>query len=119
MTNATHPVGRVTSYAYDTNNIDLLAVYQKNPVGLSTDPSGAAADKIANYAYNSLHEPLTATDAAGQVTIYTYNAYGQMLTRKNAKYETITLAYGGTVKVGTLDYITSYTFHTVYLVTTF
>src|SRR5262249_5180957 len=39
-TKATDPVGHVTSYVYDTNNIDVLTVYQRNPAGISTDPSG-------------------------------------------------------------------------------
>jgi len=33
MTKATDPVGRVTSSVYDTNNIDLLTTYQRNPGG--------------------------------------------------------------------------------------
>ena len=119
VTKAIDPVGRVMSYAYDTNNIDLLTVYQKNPAGLSTDPSGAAADKIASYTYNSLHEPLTATDAAGQATGYTYNAYGQMLMRTNAKNETTTFAYGGSVPDGYLASITSPPFNNASAVTTF
>src|SRR5712691_10169187 len=61
-TKATDPLGRVTSYVYDTNNIDLLTTYQRNPAGASIDPGGANADKIASYTYNALHEPLTATD---------------------------------------------------------
>ena len=68
MTKVTDPLGRVTSYAYDTNGIDLLRVYQRNPAGQSTDPDGQAADIIASYTYNSQHEPLTSTDAAGQTT---------------------------------------------------
>ena len=119
VTKMTDPIGRVTSYAYGTNNIDLLAVYQKNPAGASIDPSGAAADKIAGYTYNSLHEPLTATDAAGQATILTYNTYGQMLTRTNAKNETTTFAYGGTVPDGYLASITSPPFNSISAVTSF
>ena len=121
VTKATDPVGRVTSYVYDTNNIDLLTVYQKNPAGVSTDPSGAAADKIASYTYNSLHESLTATDAAGQATTYTYNASGQMLTRTNAKNETTTFGYGDRSGVpnGYLASITSPLFNGSSAVTNF
>jgi RHS repeat-associated protein len=57
--------------------------------------------------YNSLHEPLTDTDAAGKMTTYTYNSYGQILTQTNAKNETTTYAYGGIVSAGTLLSITS------------
>ena len=93
-TKVTDPVGRVTSSVYDTNNIDLLTVYQRNPAGASIDPSGANADKIANYTYNGLHEPLTSTDAAGQTTVFSYNAYGQIAALQNAKNETTTYDYG-------------------------
>ena len=44
------------------------------------DPDGYAADKIASYTYNSLHEPLTATDPAGKATSYIYNSSGQVTT---------------------------------------
>src|SRR6266404_3948225 len=110
ITKATDPVGRVTSYVYDTNNIDLLTVYQKNPAGVSTDPSGAAADKVASYTYNSLHEPLTAADAAGKTTTYTYRSdgHGQLQSAQNAKGETTTYGYGPVTGVPT-DYLASVT----------
>jgi RHS repeat-associated protein len=106
---AIDPVGRVASYVYDTNNIDLLRVYQRSPQGVSTDPDGSAANKVASYTYNSLHEPLTATDAGGQTTTYTYNAYGQILTRKNAKNETTTFGYGDGSTGHPSGYLTSAT----------
>src|SRR5437660_2266911 len=110
ITKATDPVGRVTSYTYDTNNVDLLTVYQKNPAGVSTDPSGAAADKIASYTYNSLHEPLTATDAAGKTATYIYRSdgHGQLQSVQNAKGETTTYGYGPVTGVPT-DYLASVT----------
>ncbi|HSH39565.1 MAG TPA: hypothetical protein VK993_12340, partial [Chthoniobacterales bacterium] len=107
VTMATDAVGRVTSSVYATNNVDLVAVFQRNPQGASTDPSGAPADKIASYTYNARHLPLTATDAAGQTTTFTYNAYGQLETMTNAKNELTTYAYGGTVPEGYLRSITS------------
>jgi RHS repeat-associated protein len=109
LTKATDPVGRVTSFVYDANNVDLQTVYQRRPQGMSTDPDGTAADKIASYTYNSLHEPLTATDAAAQTTTYTYNAYGQVLTRKNAKNETTTFSYGDGSAGHPTGYLTSIT----------
>ena len=96
-----------------------LEVYQRNPTGASLDPDGQHADKIAAYTYNSLHEPLTETDAAGQVTTYTYNTSGQILTRTNAKNETTTYAYGGTVPAGYLASITGPPFNGVSAVTSF
>ena len=110
ITKATDPVGRLTSYTYDTNNVDLLTVYQKNPAGVSTDPSGAAADKVASYIYNSLHEPLTATDAAGKTATYIYRSdgHGQLQSVQNAKGETTTYGYGPVTGVPT-DYLASVT----------
>ena len=117
----TDPVGRVKTFYYATNNSDVLAVYQRNPAGASLDPDGQSADKIAAYTYNSLHKPLTETDAAGQVTTYLYNPFGQVLTRTNAKGEITTYAYGdgNPVPVGYLASITSPAFNNVSAVTTF
>ncbi|HCX29311.1 MAG TPA: hypothetical protein DHU55_05990, partial [Blastocatellia bacterium] len=91
-TKATDPVGRVMSYDYDSGNyIDLLTVRQT---------TGSNNELLRTLTYNSLHEPLTDKDAAGQTTTYTYNSYGQILTVKNAKNETTTYVYGGTVPDG-------------------
>jgi RHS repeat-associated protein len=110
VTQASDPIGRVTSYVYGTNNIDLLTVYQRNPSGVSTDPNGAAADKVASYTYNSLHEPLTVTDAAGQVTTNSYrpDGHGQLQSVQNAKGETTSYGYGPATGVPT-DYLASIT----------
>jgi RHS repeat-associated protein len=109
-TKTTDPGGRVMSYVYATNNIDLLEIRQTR---------GTNNELQRKFTYNSLHEPLTETDAAGQATTFTYNAQGQMLTRKNAKNETTTYAYGGTVPAGLLASITSPPFNSVSAVTTF
>jgi YD repeat-containing protein len=109
-TKTTDPVGRVSSYVYDTNNIDLLEIRQTR---------GTNNELQRKFTYNTLHEPLTDTDAAGQVTTNTYNAQGQILTRKNAKNETTTYAYGGTVPAGLLASVTSPPFNSVSAVTTF
>lgn len=84
---------RVTTYKYDTNGIDLTEVYQQNPQGASVDPFGVHADKIAAYAYNNIHEPLTSTDASGQTTTNTYNPQGQLRTVENPKHEITTRTY--------------------------
>jgi RHS repeat-associated protein len=76
------PVGRETRYTYGTNNtpdpdpttgtgIDLLKVERKN---------GAVYDLVATRTYNSQHEPLTVTDAAGQTTTYAYDPQGRVQT---------------------------------------
>jgi YD repeat-containing protein len=80
----TDPSGRVTSYTYSTDGIDLLAV---------RNITGSANDLLASYTYNAQHKPLTVTDAAGQTTILTYNAGGQILTLTNPKNETTLFTY--------------------------
>jgi len=108
VTQFTDPSGRVTSYQYAPNNVDVLNVYQRNPQGVSVDPGGMAADKIFSYIYNSRHEPLTVTDAAGQATTYTYNPDGQVSSIQNAKGEMTTYKYGDGVTAA-LGYLTSIT----------
>lgn len=92
-TKVTDPLGRLTTYAYAPNGIDLLTIYQRNPAGASVDPDGQNADKIASYTYNAQHEPLTATDTSGKTTVYTYYPNGQVHTIQNAKNEVTTYAY--------------------------
>lgn len=109
-TKSTDAVGRVLSYTYATNQIDLLEIRQIR---------GTNNELLRKFTYNGLHEPLTDTDAAGQPTTYTYNAPGQILTRKNAKNETTTYAYGGAVPTGCLASITSPPFNSVSAVISF
>jgi RHS repeat-associated protein len=70
-TRQTDPLGRETLYEYDTNEIDLLRGMQKN---------GSNYDLLETRTYNAQREPLTVTDAAAQVTTFTYNTQGQVLT---------------------------------------
>jgi RHS repeat-associated protein len=93
VTKMIDPLARTTTYKYDTNNIDLLEIYQQNPQGAGTDPFGIPADKRATYTYNGQHEPLTSKDASGQTTTITYNAQGQLLTVENPKHEITTCVY--------------------------
>jgi RHS repeat-associated protein len=81
VTVSTDPVGRATSYVYDTNGIDLLEIRQTT-TGIN--------DLLASYTYNGQHLPLTATDASGQTTQYVYNAAGQTQSVTNAKNKTTT-----------------------------
>jgi len=81
--------------------------------------TGGANDLLRKFTCNAQHLVLTDTDAAGQVTIYTYTTQGQLLTRKNAKNETTTYAYGGTVPAGQLASITSPPFNSVSAITSF
>jgi YD repeat-containing protein len=115
----TDPVGRVKTYVYDGNNIDLLEVYQRNPNGSSLDPDGQHADRIASFTYNSLHEPLTEMDAAGQVMRSSYNSAGQILTRTNPRNEMTTYTYEGIAPLGYLHSITGPSFNGSSAVTSF
>ena len=97
-TKSTDPAGRVMTYIYDINQIDLLEVRQT---------TGTNNELLRSVTYNPLHVPLTDTDAAGKVTTYTYNPQGQILTHENARHEITTYAYGGTAPTGHLETITS------------
>lgn len=71
VTRITDPVGRETVYEYASNEQDLLRVKQK---------SGNNYDLLQEMTYNSAHQPLTVTDAAGETTSYAYTAEGQLET---------------------------------------
>lgn len=79
------PVGRETVTVYGTNNtpdadpatgtgIDLLLTKVKN----LASPGGW--DVMSSSTYNAQGQPLTTTDAAGQVTTYTFDAQGRIET---------------------------------------
>jgi RHS repeat-associated protein len=112
MTKSTDPIGRVVSYDYDTNNIDLLKVRQT---------TGTNNETLRTLTYNSQHKPLTDKDAAGEITNYGYNSYGQLTSVQNAKNETTTYGYGDgtTAPTGDLASITSPPFNGSSAVTTF
>jgi RHS repeat-associated protein len=74
LTQYIDPAGRVRNYTYQPNGIDLAGVYQ-SAVGSSS------SDQIASYTFNSQHQPLTITNAAGQTATCTYNTQGQLLTK--------------------------------------
>jgi RHS repeat-associated protein len=65
------PVGRTTNLTYAANLTDLTGIQQV---------VGSTGQTTASYTYNTLHRPLTYTDAAGQVTHYAYNASEQLTT---------------------------------------
>ena len=68
------PMGRETSLSYAANLMDLAEVRQT---------SNGRNDLLAKYTYNDQHLPLTATDAADQVTRFAYNAAGQLTSLTN------------------------------------
>ena len=82
VTNLVDPAGRAFSFAYASNGIDLLEVFNDN-----------TRERLARFTYNDQHLPLTVTDAAGHTTTFTYNPQGQLLTVTNAKEETTTFTY--------------------------
>jgi YD repeat-containing protein len=47
--------------------------------------SGTLQSGCSRRTWNSQHQPLTVTDAAGQTTTFTYNTAGQVLAVTNAK----------------------------------
>lgn len=78
ITNAVDPIGRNFSFVYATNLIDLLEIRQTR---------GTNNELLATFTYNSQHLPLTAKDAAGQMTRFAYNSYGQLAAITNALSE--------------------------------
>ncbi len=80
------PLNRTNQFTYAANGIDLIET--RHVVGATTELLGAVS-------YNSQHLPLRATNAAGKVTSFGYNAYGQLTSLTNAKGETVTMSYDG------------------------
>jgi RHS repeat-associated protein len=84
ITNSIDPRARALSSTYAANQIDLLNVRQT---------TGTNNELLASFTYNSQHLPLTATDASGQVTKFSWNAYGQITGITNALNEVTTFSY--------------------------
>ncbi len=84
VTSRIDPVGRQTNYTYAPNGIDVTQITQNG---------AGKIDTLGVYTYNSEHEPLTVTDAAGQTTRYIYNSSGQVLSVTNALNQTTTYSY--------------------------
>jgi RHS repeat-associated protein len=101
MTQSTDPIGRMMSYTYDANNIDILSVHQI---------TGGRNDLLRTLGNYSNHQPGTDTDASGKTTTYTYrpDGHGQLQSVQNARGETTTYNYGPVSGVPT-DYLASIT----------
>jgi YD repeat-containing protein len=84
VTRAIDPMGRQTRYSYADNGIDLLRVTQVTAAGEET---------LAEITWNAQHQPLSARDAAGQVTQYTYNAAGQVVSVTDALGQVTAFSY--------------------------
>lgn len=107
-TKVTDAAGRVTSYAYSSDGLDLLSV---------RNTTAGANELLAQYAYNSQHKPLTTTDASGKTTTFSYNAAGQVLSVINPKSETTSFTYEGgflkTITGATSGATTNFTYDAV------
>ena len=85
LTQAVDPLGRVMTYDYDpANGIDLLGV---------RNTTGGLNEQLASATYNSAHQPLTTTDAAGQTTVLTYNGFGQLASTQDSLGRTVNFQY--------------------------
>ncbi len=71
------PAGRSYNYLYAANGIDLIKVLAAQLDGGGTGITWAG-EQLAALTYNSVHEPLTYVDYAGQRSTFTYNGLGEM-----------------------------------------
>ena len=85
VTKYTDPKGRITTFKYDDNQMDLVEV--KQVTGVSTTVT------LAGIGYDTAHLPLHETNVAGQVTEYGYNTFGQLLHITNALGHILDLDY--------------------------
>lgn len=93
LTREVDPLGRTTSYIY-ANQIDLSAVTQTTEFGQQT--------AVAQFTYNGQHRPTSATDAAGQTTLYRYNAAGQLVSETNPLGQKTSYSYDGASNLQTV-----------------
>ncbi|HEU5122558.1 MAG TPA: RHS repeat-associated core domain-containing protein [Verrucomicrobiae bacterium] len=89
VTSFIDPLGRRTSFIFDSNNlIDLLEVHQTTP--------GYGDQLLTKVTYNSGHLPITVQDVAGQKSSFSYNARGQLTQIVDAKNAVTTFNYDAT-----------------------
>lgn len=84
LTKAVDPIGRISTFKYATNNIDLLEacrVVAGNSVLLS------------KWVYNDRHLPISYTDGAGHSTTYSYSGFGGIEAIRDAGNQTWTFGY--------------------------
>jgi len=83
VTNYIDPTGRSFTYTYAPNGQDMVAVQ---------DGQG---EYLAQYTYDSAHDPLSYTDASGQTWHYSYNTAGEILSVSAPLGETTHYNYDG------------------------
>lgn len=84
LTKTVDALGRETDYQYAANGIDQIQVSQKTANGY---------DVLSSTTYNSIHQPLTITDASGQTTTYSYTVDGDLHAVTMPDGATTTYAY--------------------------
>jgi YD repeat-containing protein len=85
VTRSVDPVGRTFTYRYDANNIDLLEARQTR---------GTNNDLLGKWIYNNnQHVPNKYIDGSGQVTLYSYNSFGEPTTITDPNGNTTTNFY--------------------------
>ena len=84
VTQEIDPVGREFTYTYASNGIDLL---EKDQTQTST------ADINGIWSSYSQHLPGSYKDGSGRVTSYTYNGFGELLTRTDPNSDVWTYTY--------------------------
>jgi len=83
------PLGHVTRYLYADNQIDPVKIVQSR---------NGSEETVAEFEWDDNHNLIRATDGLGHSTTFTYNAAGQILTRRNTlghvtRYEYDALGY--------------------------
>ncbi|NNC90308.1 MAG: hypothetical protein HKN82_17785 [Akkermansiaceae bacterium] len=98
------PLGRETLTEYAPNDIDVTTVRQK--------VAGGATETLGEVLGYLNHRPLQVRDAAGELTTFTYNARGQLLTTTDALNRVVSIDYlegdPDTPGFGMPDQVTSY-----------
>lgn len=87
LTELADPRGRTTRYYYDGNGVDLLEVRQLK----KADGAEELLAKMTNY--NAQHLPAHVYDAAGKLTQFEYNKYGQITKATDALGGVTTFTY--------------------------
>lgn len=86
VTGSKDPLGRETIIEYAANGIDVINIRQR--------VDAATTVRVASIGYGAVPRvPYSVRDAAGELTSFTYNGAGQLLTVTNPKSETTTLVH--------------------------
>lgn len=83
VTKMIDPVGRTTTYVYDSNQIDLLEIRQ----------TARGNDLLEVRTYNNQHLPVMVADGSGRTNRFTYNGSGQVLTATSPLNEVTSFEY--------------------------